>query len=371
MNRAYVFFAFLVLLGQNIYGQLLPKKKKNEDYKVPCVPWKTYKDDNAAKYFMQEVLPTQDTAKINQFLGKGIDINMYADGNFPMSLALKETALDLWFIEFLLKKGANPNVCVCEDIASANEKPLLAYGSISMTDRIRTSARSSAFGILSQRNHKGLSQNTYEKVMEDFRLDISILQLFEKYGGNISFFMPILFEKALSDNNYPLIKYLIEKGVKVNEMSSITNFLGAKYPFYYFAIDENNIQKIIDEEINIVKLLLEKGASIDAYNENLNKPNPLIAAVANGRPSVVDILLKNGANINRINKACNEYGGCNEISPLKQAIMMNWFEMVKYLISNGANLNLVTDGVTPLKIAQTISKPNKDIIEFLILNGAR
>lgn len=52
--------------------------------------------------------------------------------------------------------------------------------------------------------------------------------------------------------------------------------------------------------VEIVELLLEAGAAIDALA--LNGATPLMRAIQSSRPSCVDVLLKAGADVNVVNK---------------------------------------------------------------------
>lgn len=52
--------------------------------------------------------------------------------------------------------------------------------------------------------------------------------------------------------------------------------------------------------VEIVELLLEAGAAVDALA--LNEATPLMRAIQSSRPSCVDVLLKAGADVNVVNK---------------------------------------------------------------------
>ncbi|XP_031636939.1 26S proteasome non-ATPase regulatory subunit 10-like [Contarinia nasturtii] len=78
---------------------------------------------------------------------------------------------------------------------------------------------------------------------------------------------------------------------------------------------------------NTLKFLIEKGANVDAKNEN--KETPLHKAAWNGQTDAVKILLESGANVNAedwLNK-----------TPLHKAASNGQLDIIKILIEKGAN----------------------------------
>ncbi|XP_019855630.1 PREDICTED: ankyrin repeat, PH and SEC7 domain containing protein secG-like [Amphimedon queenslandica] len=120
------------------------------------------------------------------------------------------------------------------------------------------------------------------------------------------------------------------------------------------------ITAIENDNIDIVKLLLEKGA-----NPNVTKDNetPLFVAVKSGNIEAVDILLTNGARTDVVSK----YHG----TPLHCASQTGNADIIKLLIIKGsADVNAVDkDNSTPLFIA--VKSGSIEAVDILLTNGAR
>ncbi len=109
----------------------------------------------------------------------------------------------------------------------------------------------------------------------------------------------------------------------------------------------------------MVKLLLDKGASIDTPSKSKASygNSPLQAAVAMGRNEIVELLLERGANVNFIQQP----GG---FTPLHIAASRNDLKIVQLLVDSGANDHAITDdGKKPLDIAK--ERNNTEIERYL------
>merc|ERR1712034_261816 len=110
----------------------------------------------------------------------------------------------------------------------------------------------------------------------------------------------------------------------------------------------------------IIQLLLKEGAEID-YNSNCNG-TALYCAVENAYLDIVEYLIQNKADVNL---RTIEVG----ITPLSLATLKDNFEIVKILLDNGADVNKTTsDGRTPLHFAAEFG--SFEIAEHLIRNKA-
>ena len=96
--------------------------------------------------------------------------------------------------------------------------------------------------------------------------------------------------------------------------------------------------------LDIVNLLLDHGADINALSHNHFTATPLQGAVAFRKIELARLLIKRGANVN-----CRGEEG---VSPLHEAVGGGQLEFAKLLLEHGANVNAKDDnGKTPLATA--------------------
>lgn len=115
----------------------------------------------------------------------------------------------------------------------------------------------------------------------------------------------------------------------------------------------------------VVKLLLEKGASIDAKAED--DCTPLWIGAFNGHLNVVTLLLEEGAAVEGKHK--------DGVTPLAAAAQQGQLEVVRQLLQKGAVADAKdNDGVTPLaRAAQNrdgLLATHLEVMRFLIVEGA-
>jgi uncharacterized protein len=112
--------------------------------------------------------------------------------------------------------------------------------------------------------------------------------------------------------------------------------------------------------IDLVKLLIEKGANPNIAANNPFKVTPLHSACAISNYDIAEMLIKNGAEVN-----ARQMQG---VTPLHSAAHNGQPRLAKLLIDNGADVNSKTDtGQTPLFMAK--EKKYKAVIELLEKNG--
>ena len=207
-----------------------------------------------------------------------------------------------------------------------------------------------------------------------------------------------IFNKHSNDVQKPNdISNITSEKVKEENLIKNTNTYKFGASLLYLAILDQNIDKI--------KMLLNNGADIDLENtkdipyddtkldwlDDRNK-TPLYASVKVGNIEIVNLLINHNADINTllslsINKNNFEiselllHKGANPNKnfansyskdfPLNTACRNQNLKLVKLLIENGADANFVRDdGQTALFEAISATKANKEIIRFLIANGA-
>lgn len=149
------------------------------------------------------------------------------------------------------------------------------------------------------------------------------------------------------DGNYELAKSLILQGLPVNEEN-------------YFGLTPLHLASH-EGHINVVKLLLDHGATAVVNKGNINGSRPLHFASHEGHKDIVEILLQHGADIHQ--------GNNNQSKPIHLATHENHIDIVKFLIENGANVNDINkNGSTPMHLASYNNLT--EMAEFLIENGA-
>jgi len=116
----------------------------------------------------------------------------------------------------------------------------------------------------------------------------------------------------------------------------------------------------IKNHSNIIKLLIQNGADIEAQ-EKYNGYRPLHIVVLNGYTNTAKMLLQNGANIETQDE--------KNRTPLHIAAMYGKTETAKMLLQNGANIEAMDNyGRTPLHTAARYGKI--EIAKMLLQNGA-
>lgn len=129
--------------------------------------------------------------------------------------------------------------------------------------------------------------------------------------------------EAAYNGHVEIVKLLIDRGADVNLKGE------AWYgPLHAAALGGH---------VEVVKLLLQHGADVNIFSHN----KPLHYAAMNGHIEVARILLAHGADI--------DAKGIDEYTPLGTAVSNRQVEMVKYLLSKGADVNARANyGRTPL-----------------------
>lgn len=148
---------------------------------------------------------------------------------------------------------------------------------------------------------------------------------------------------ALINKEYDRAKEMINNGIEVNF------FLGDFSPL---------ICSI--ENIDIMKLLLEKGADVNLKNKS-NMTALTIAVIAN-KVGAVKLLLKNNANVNVVSTLNNQ-------TPLMFALQNKNFPIIKMLKEKDVDIHAKDSyGNTALLNAITINSVNMEEVKYLIKN---
>jgi ABC-type antimicrobial peptide transport system permease subunit len=114
------------------------------------------------------------------------------------------------------------------------------------------------------------------------------------------------------------------------------------------------------ESLETVKYLVEKG--VDLNERDFDGRTPLRQAVKEGYFRIVKYLVEKGVDLNE-----RDFDGR---TPLRHAVKEGYFRIVKFLVENGADVNIKENntGSTPLHVAS--QKGNLEIVQILVHNGA-
>lgn len=106
----------------------------------------------------------------------------------------------------------------------------------------------------------------------------------------------------------------------------------------------------------VAKLLIERGADVNAASRNTQRVAPLHSAVSRRQTLIAEALLAHGANVN-----ARQQSG---VTPLHQAAHNGQADMVRLLLAHGADLQArMDDGQTPLSMA--LETGNAEVVALL------
>ena len=148
--------------------------------------------------------------------------------------------------------------------------------------------------------------------------------------------------RAATIGHVEIVKMLIEHGADVNAMNSGT----AGYTALFIASNHGHL--------DVTRTLLEAGAN---PKTRCNGCPTLVVSAHNGHVEIVRMLLQSGADPN-----CSDRGGC---SGLYMACLRGHTDVISLLLSRGASVNMQTnEGATGLAIASQMGY--RDIVALLL-----
>ena len=303
--------------------------------------------DNAG-YTPLHLAIVHDNYDILQILiENGANINEKYFNDTPILLAIKKNKPNI--IKLLIEKGANLN----EKDDFGNTPLHFAYIN-ELFDRVILLIEQGADIYIQNRDGSTIIDlimekeidinNSYEISDDNEDKNIKIIDKLLEKGVNIDIHkkmnnLTLLLYIAIIDNLLNLTKLLIEKGVDINSLKYRDSFLNLA---------------IINKSSGIAKLLIEKGANINI--QNYNNKTPLELAIDNDLIDIVKILIK------KISEETNN-------PELHIAIRYESTKIVNLLINEGVDINKPDNsGNTPLQSA--IKNKLSEIAEILIEKGA-
>ena len=163
---------------------------------------------------------------------------------------------------------------------------------------------------------------------------------------------------AIENGSFKLFKILVENGRRKTDID-FENCNMLNWAVFY-------------DKLDIVKYLVEKEKHrVNEYCNNSYsfgpKPEsatPIYNAVLKENPRMVRYLISKNADVNL------DGNGLNEETPAYAAVKLNNLQILKILVKAGADLDTQTpDGDIAYDIA--VSSGNKELVEYLVKNGAR
>ena len=214
---------------------------------------------------------------------------------------------------------------------------------------------------------------TIKKLIESKSLDVNYNLDIDEYSKSTPLIQAIKYKQT------DIINYLLENNADVNLKEELTGFTPLMASLHDITITELLIEKGADIEakdddgINalvyastynneeMVKFLLEKGADANTVCEIENEhtdiaSTPLMNAAYRGNTNIINMLLENGADINYT----TDFG----MTALMMAASFNQFGAAKVLLENNADTSITDEyGRTALDLAKL--EDYKDIVELL------
>lgn len=113
--------------------------------------------------------------------------------------------------------------------------------------------------------------------------------------------------------------------------------------------------------LEVVELLLARGADVNLPSQNAQHVMPLHSSVAIENIAITQALLAHGADVNATQT--------DDFTPLLEAAQNGQLEMVQLLVAHGADINArLSSGKTALDVAQ--EKGHDTVVNFLRARGA-
>jgi ankyrin repeat protein len=216
-----------------------------------------------------------------------------------------------------------------------------------------------------------------------------VVKLLIEKGANIQAvdgggFTPL--QLASYGGNRDVVQFLLEKGADINAVNEKMNMTALDYAF---------MKELRADKLNVVPLLIDRGAEFDVNKKNqfgytlldmaivFDNPEavkyliglgadistqrgdgntPLINAIKRGRPEIAKLLIESKAEVNAPDNQGNP--------PIRWAIEKGFSEIVAMLLANGTQVDFIepNDGRTLLHIAAL--KGYKDLVDILLSKGS-
>lgn len=263
------------------------------------------------------------------------------------------------------------------------------YNKILNDEKCRISQKSFEFEQIYKDNEKymlaiylkkgNINSNELNRVFKEL-ININNVDLVEAFLDNCKTLYQLSQENlifAYKNKNKAILTTLINRGFSKELFSSTTKQKKFEQYLYedgeWFEVKKEPIKYDLDKQIAAYIRDNKYSEFVDAYQKlNFKEAQTkgetlLFLAIRYNRAEFVNYILKNGGSLDRL----ESYEETDGISPLEFAIYMNNYKIVEIIIKNDANVNYPdSEGYLPLDYACFMAL-NLKLCKFLIDNGAK
>jgi uncharacterized protein len=256
------------------------------------------------------------------------------DGNTPLLIAIDE-GVNADIISFLIEKGAKINIRNKDGWTALHKA--VNKGNKEIVDVLAANG-ADFFAV----NNNG--NNSFDLIFEkgeSYTSSIITNDLVKLRNNRMN--TPLFY--AIDWGSIEIVKIILDKDAEINAKN-----INGETPLH---------QTVISDNSDIAKLLITRGATLEASDNQKN--TPLHNCVTWNSSEVARVLIENGANINAKN--------ITDRTPLHEAVALGEKSIANFLLRNKANINARdNNGQTPLYYA--VKNNSYEIARILIDNGA-
>lgn len=166
----------------------------------------------------------------------------------------------------------------------------------------------------------------------------------------------LLLVKAIEKGNITMINNLIEMGVDLIIDSK------EKKTILHYIIASN-----LDENVKLYLIKISLDAGVDINSKDINNIPPIIVAAVNNNVTIINYLIKNGADLKNITTKLDTG---EVIDLLVIASIMGNIKMAKIFINNGVKVNKKLPLINDIIKTDMESDKKIEFIELFLNNGA-
>jgi len=331
------------ILTETDYSNLAEFRNKTVGKFYASLKWKlTYSPEKLTRSIPQLSLEQQDKKLDKALVDKAFAQKSYLNlGATPESVRLQAAVFNNYTEAAMeaVKKGADVNVTT-------------KYGDTPLIIACRNSNTKLALFLIKNKAKINQTNNSGNSpiIEASSRKQFEIVKQLVKAGANVNTttedditpLISVLSSTAPKKETQKIIKFLLKKGAKTTISPE-------------FGMDALSLA-VYNGDIESVQLLIENGADINRSHDNFS---PIMIAVTTGSLEMTKLLTENGADVN---------DDTDKQTALMYAVQ-NSITLTKYLVSKGAKVNETDSyGTTPLMYASEFG--NVEIIKFLLSKGA-